>query len=369
MGPFRRPTNSARRRMVIIITTLLGLASADAVIRLGAQHLRPYHIDLYQRKLDTLSSQPGKPDIILMGSSRAELAFVPEEFQRTTGRRAFNFAISGSRLPEWRWLMDNCLNRLKPPLVVLGINVHALGAEYLPVPAARNLFSLGDLIDYLQADGWSSKIVGQFLIGNCGRRWALFDERFEIKMFLQERLEPVLPKYAQLAREHRAWASRPCPPDGYSHPWLRGSQLRGLQGSLEDNSARTPPVYQPNRSPNDRVVDHFEDLLKCFNEQEITLIVAYVPHSPLRERGWGDLEAQMVDPIASLCRRHGIEFVSCTPQDLPRSNRDFLDETHVGLPIARRISRRIAERIQELGLLTPERPLLAHGIQTEQEQP
>jgi hypothetical protein len=369
MGLSRRPTNSSRRRKVIIITTLLSLACADAVIRLGGPHLQSYHIDLYQRKLDTLRRQPGKPDIILMGSSRAQLAFVPEEFQRTTGRRTFNFALSGSRVPEWQWLMDNCINRLRPPLVVLGINVHALRADYLPVPAARNLFSLGDLIDYLQADGWSSEMDGQFLISNCGRRWALFDKRFETKMFLQEQLEPVLPKYAQLAREHRTWASRAGPPDGYSHPWLHGRHLRGLVGRLEDNSETTPPVFNPSCSPNGRVVERFEDLLRWFNEREIPLIVAYVPQSPWHEQGWGDLESLMVDTIASLCRRHGIEFVSCTHQDLPRSNRDFLDETHVGLPLAHRISRRIAERIQELALLPPKRQQLAHSMDREQAQP
>ncbi|MFQ5430482.1 MAG: hypothetical protein ACE5E1_09255 [Phycisphaerae bacterium] len=344
-------TASRRRRVIILATAAACLLGADAWVRETKSSLDPFYIDRYRRKLAAIMAEPGEAQILLMGSSRARYALVPEEFRRITGLRAFNFGVPASKPIEWQWMARNGIRTARPRLVVLGVNASAIRADYLPVPAARNLFTLKDFLSYCRTDGWSGELASHYLDRNVLSVWALLHRRFEVKMLVQKQLGGILPKYAQQAIEREAMASKPCPPDGFEHPWLAGRRLKNLGLWIEDDPKSITAANPPPFSEQAPALSHFEKLLEWCIEQRVPLVVAYLPNSPATEDRWRDVEPQMQAAIASACRAHGIPFLPCDQRTIPRTDYDYIEEMHTGLPLARRISRRIARFIRARGLL------------------
>jgi len=343
-------SSSVRRRIIIVTTALACLVAADIGVRRAEPVLRTYDVALYEKTIEELLHR-GVPDIVLMGSSRAKYALVPEQFSAVTGRPAYNVAIAGSKTVEWQLLARRLFEGRRPKLVVLGINASELRADYLPSPAARHLFTFDDLCEHLRRDHPSTEVVGNYLRHSLGPAWAAFDRRYELKMSLQEGLGDFLPKHAQEARELRQRVARPSPPDGYDHPWLRGRHRPTLDDQLVADETQVVRASTPLFSPRAEAFSHLSDLLDWLHARRIELIVAYIPNSPATENRWRDVEPAMVEIIASICRDHGVPFLPCSQADVPRSNRDFIEEVHVGLPLARQISGRIARHILALGLL------------------
>src|SRR5690606_38803480 len=149
------PMNApARRRIVILLTAAMTFAGADWLVRRNERSLDAYYIDRFRRKRPVLEGLAPRPDIILLGSSRTDYGLVPEEFMRATGRSAFNFGIPSTKVIEWRIMAREAFRNWRPALVVLGVNASDVRADYLPVPAARDLFTPADFIGYCMSDGW-----------------------------------------------------------------------------------------------------------------------------------------------------------------------------------------------------------------------
>jgi len=343
-------TKSARRRIVIVATVLACLAAADLWVRTKKPDLQAYDVAVYERTA-TDAQRDGLADIILMGSSRAKYAFVPGEFTAVTGKRARNTAIAGSKVVEWQLLAKQLFADRRPKLVVLGINASELRADYLPTTAARHLFEFPDLLEHLRRDRPSADVIGNYLRHRLGPGWALFDKRYELKNWCEERLAAVLPKHAQAARELREWAARPAAPDGFDHPWLRGRQLRTLADRMTADAAEVFTASTPKFSPRADAFARLGSLLDWFQSRRIPVLLAYIPNSPATEERWREVEPAMIAMIAQACKDRGIPFLACGPDDLPRTNADYVEEIHVGLPLARKISDRAARHIQALGLL------------------
>jgi hypothetical protein len=348
----------ARRRIIIVTTVLVCLAIADVWMRRAEPVLRAYDVALYDKTVNELLCR-GVPDIVLMGSSRAKYALMPAELEAATGKTAYNVAIPGSKVVEWQLLARRFFAGQRPQLVVLGINASELRADYLPTMAARHLFTLDDLREHLTRDRPSLEVIGNYLRHTLSPAWAAFHRRYELKMWCQERLESVLPKYAQEARELRERAAKPSPPGGYDHPWLRGRQLRTLEDQLTTDEARIVRASTPLFSPAADAFTRLGDLLDWFRRQRIGVIVVYIPNSPETESRWREVEPAMIETIEGICRSRDVPFLPCSQNHIPRSNRDFIEEIHVGLPLARQISDRIARHICALGLLHPKTQQLA----------
>ena len=120
-------------------------------------------------------------------------------------------------------------------------------------------------------------------------------------------------------------------------------------------------------SPDADSIAHFRSLLDWLNDRGIALLVVYIPNSPVTEERWVDVEPTMLEVIAEACRARGVSFLSCDPDDVPRTNADFLNEFHAAPALARHISRRAARYITELGLLDSASAKLAgiDGFETE----
>ncbi len=354
--------SSARRRCVVVATSLACLAAADLFVRSADGRLRAYYINTYERKLGALGDQSPKPEIILVGSSRVMYGLVPEEFERINGLRAFNLGVEASQTLEWQKVAQGLLERTRPSLVVLGVNANVASADYVPLRAARYLWGFEDFAAYFWSDGWSSEIARHCLVRGAGSAWRLYHDRFGLRMLMQEQLGFVLPKHAQQAVEERAFASRRMPPDGFERLWLCGRRRRNLQVKLDEvGAANVRTIAMPVYSPEPKAIEHFDALLAMLRTQGIRVIVAYVPNSPLTEQRWKDVEPAMIDMLETACRERGVSFVSCSQADLPRTDADYLDETHAALPLAERISRRIAGRIMTLGLLESQPRHVAHA--------
>ena len=123
-----RATSAARRRIVIVIFAGATLFAVDLVVRRYEPVLKRYQANNFEKKNTDLASRR-LPDIILMGSSRAMYALVPDEFSRATGLEAYNFGISGSKVAEWQLLVKRTFEQHKPKLVVLGVNASEFRAD------------------------------------------------------------------------------------------------------------------------------------------------------------------------------------------------------------------------------------------------
>ncbi len=331
----------------------------DAVVRVGDAAFARFYLNGYERKSAVLEQQPVKPEIVLMGSSRAKYGLAPDAFQRVTGLRAFNLGIPASKTIEWRILAERVFADYTPRLVVLGVNASEMRADYLPVPGAIDLFDWGVFLGYCFSDGWSTEVAEPFLRRQLGDLWAFYGRRYGLKLLLHERLSALLPKHAQLARERRDMVAVPCPDDGFEHPWLRGRNLRSLGVQLEDQGERVWAAEVPPYSPDADAFRHFEALLCWFNARGIRLAVAYLPNSPRTERRWQAVEPQMIAAIESACRRCNVPFFRHRDERTVRTDYDYVEELHAGLPLARRISEGIARRIVATKLLTDDRPMFA----------
>ncbi|MBK8267968.1 MAG: hypothetical protein IPK83_06525 [Planctomycetes bacterium] len=343
---------AAKRRIAVLFFTFATLAVCDVFIRKNDSALDEFYVNHYRRKLDALHARPEPPRILLLGSSRVAYALVPQEFEQVIGAPAFNFGIPASKVLEWQILFSRYVEAMKPGLIVLGVNASEIRADYEPVSAARDLFDWDDLFACLREDGWSSTVVGHFLERNSGIAWALLHRRYETMKWLQERAESVFPKYAQIARERRLRVITPCSLDGYEHPWAANRRMKSLEAQLEIDSNAVMVASMPQFDPQAPAVRRFGELLAHCRDTGIPLVVAYIPNSPRAEKRWMSVESDLEKTIARCCHEAGINYIGAPMTEVPRTDADYLDETHVGLALAKRLSRRIAERSMRLGLLT-----------------
>jgi hypothetical protein len=343
---------------VLLISAGAALVAFEAWVRTMSATLQKYDVADYQRKPADLGRR-GVPDIILMGSSRAKYALVPDEFARLTGRRAYNLGIAGTKVAEWQILARQVFLPRRPRLVVLGINASEVRADYVPTEAAKRLFDLPDWLESLRIDGWSLPVAGAFLEGCVAPLCESYHRRYELRMWAQEKFSFLLPKHAQASRELRRRVAAPCPEDGFEHPWREGRRLRTLDQQLLENPVAREVAGTPLHAPDAPALRRLGRLLDWFAGQSIPVIVAYLPNSPETEARWRHVEPDMIAAIHEVCRRSGVPFLGAPPADLPRTNRDFMEEVHVGLPLARRISGRIAQEVLAVGMLPADRSRLA----------
>lgn len=364
----RRIPPPPRRYVVIVVSALATFAAADYLVRRAEPTLRAYDVADYERKPSALAAGP-LPDILLIGSSRAKYALVPEEFRRRTGADAYNLGIAGSKTAEWELIVRRLLAKRRPMLVVLGVNASEFRADYVPTPAARNLFDLPDFIDSLRLEGPSMEVAVHYLGRVAAPVWAAFHRRYEIRMFAQERLAALLPKHAQASRELRERVATPPAPDGYDHPWQRGRQLRNLAERLLADPAAVDAASVPIFEPDAPAFRRFDRLLGWLNERGVATVVAYLPNSPTTQRRWAGVEPRFVAAIEDVCRRRGVRFIDCNLREAPRTDAEYLEEIHVGLPLARRISRRIADRVVAYGLVERRARQVARGVAEDDDLP
>ena len=358
-----------RRRLILVTTTLACLISVDLWVRGMKPALREYDDNPFRRTISNLQRGP-MPDIVLMGSSRAGYALLPEEFEAATGRRTGSAAVNGSEAMEWRLLARRLFAARRPRLVVLGINAHELSAGHTAARAARYLFDLSDVTEYLRRDQSSLEVVGNYLRQDLGSAWAMLDNRFETKMYLQERSAFILPRQAQMARKLRERVARPDRGDGGSSPHsLRSGQSPTLADRPAVDPSRAAAFPPPGCSPDAAAMSRLKALLAWFTERKIAVLVVYLPNSPITEERWRKIEPAMIDAIADLCRGCAVPFLRCDPEDVPRTNADFIGEFHVRLPLAQEISRRAARHVTVLGLLDGTGPRLAAVEEAEAEAP
>ncbi len=343
-------TANAQRRIMLMASAALTLLGADVLVRGMRAELTAYTVADYIRKPSVIANGP-MPRIILMGSSRAKYALVPDEFERATGRSAYNLGIAGSKVVEWITLSRALFKVDRPDLVVVGINASEVRLDYSPTDAARNLFTLDDLFESCAHEGVSTSVIGAYLQSAAGPLCEVYHHRYELRMWAQERLRGVLPKHAQQARELRERVATPEPPNGYTHPWAQGEQLRSVEERLLNNVATVEAASVPLFSCDSPSMSRLAQFLNELQTGGIRTIVVYIPNCPRTEARWSDIEPHAINVIASVCRETGVAFVPCSPEEVPRTNRDFIEEVHVGLPLARTISRRAARQILAMGLL------------------
>lgn len=352
------------RRITILLSVVATLLLVESLVRRHEATLLAYHRDGLSSKFDRLAEYEPEPQVLLLGSSRAHFGLVPDVFQRTTGYSTFNLGISASTLPEWRLIARRALHDIEPRLVVVGINARMLRADGVPLMAARQLFELSDLIEHSFRYEWSNELIDDYLRAQVVSQLRTWRYTNQLRMWIHEcALAEAFPKYAQLARERRALVELPLPSDGFDHPRRIGQSRRTLPELIEAVGAdylRPPPV--PKFSPQDEVLRVFDDLLVELRESGATVLVCYLPNSPRTEAVWHEHEPLIIEIIATIAANNGVTFLDASVEGLPRSDADFIDDTHVDLDLAERISLRVAENAIRLGLLDKHSPQLAGNL-------
>ncbi len=349
-----------KRRITIAISFLVTLWFFDNAVRRWDDRLAVYDMDRIGRKLALLESLEEPPEVLILGSSRTAYAMVPEEFERVTGMKSFNFGIPASKVVEWRLIAREALNRVRPRVILLGVNASAIRADYRPIYAAQSLFEPSDFVEYTLANGWSSDVAAGFFERELMLTWPTARRNHEIRYWIQERLVAAFPKHAQLARERREMVAEPGERDGFDHPWLFHKRMKNLQQQIDERGDRfvqkgSVPTFDLAASS----MAELDRLLFELKSTRIPIIVCYLPNSPRTERRWRDVEPRMKMEIESVCRRRGVAFIDASPTDIVRSNGDYLDESHAGLSLARALSEHAARRIVTLGVLDSDGPVYA----------
>lgn len=360
--------SAARRRIVIVIFAGATLLAVDLVVRRYETVLTRYQVNNFEKKNTDLASRR-LPDIILMGSSRAMYALVPDEFSNVTGLEAYNFGISGSKVGEWQLLVKRTFEQYKPKLVVLGVNASEFRADYTQSQAARHLFGWTDLTETIIHDGPSLDVLGAFAAQRFGPLWATYYRAGEVRLWGEEMLAAILPKQAQFAREVRERAARPLTQDGYEHPWAMGERLKNIEEQFLANPVAFETASVPLFSSEAPAYRRFGEMLDWLKNAGIATIVTYVPNSPRTEKRWAVVEPQMIAAIADVCRDHDTPFVPCPHSLVPRTNRDYLDETHVGYDLGLRISRQVVRQSIAMNLLPTNSPTVARADNASETQP
>ena len=346
-----------RRRLVVFSSGILALVIADIATRRARPVLHAYNLGAFdnedfERKPEELQ-QMDMPDVVLMGSSRARYAFVPDAFEAATGCSAYNLGVNGAQTVEWLVMARQLFAERKPRLVVLGVNAGEFRADYQPNVGARFLFTLGDILESFVMEGFSRGVLAPYIRRQFGPSWAAYEQRQQVKMWWQEQLEFLLPYQAEAARSYRRHIAELYPPEdregtakGYWHPWIRGLRLHEF-GRSEEAAVTRIPRFSEAAVPFAR----FDQFLGWLQDHGIPVVVGYIPNSPKTEGRWVAIEPRMILTIEFLCRARGVPFLRSDQADLPRENTDYLDEVHVGWPLARRMSRRMAEYVEALGVL------------------
>lgn len=357
MDLFDLTRSQHRRRLAVCGCTLLSLVIADVAVRHARPALLAYDLGAFDNEEFELKPaqlrQLAMPDIILMGSSRARYAFVPDEFEAVTGRSAYNLGVNGAQTVEWLVMARQLFVRHRPLLVVLGVNAGEFRADYRPRVGARFLFTFGDAVESFVMEGLSQDVLAPYVRHQFGPSWAAYEQRHPLKMWWQERLGFILPHYAEAARKLRQRVAKLYPPEvrqavakGYGHPWTHGWRMDEF-GRSEGTAVTRVPRFSEAADTFAR----FDQFLGWLQDHGIAVVVAYVPNSPKTERQWAAIEPRMALTIDFLCRARGVPFLPCGVDDLPRENADYMDEVHVGWPLARRLSQRVARYVETLGVL------------------
>lgn len=350
------------RRITIALGFLATLLAVDFAVRRSDDQLAIYEMDRIARKQAVLESLDPPPGVVIFGSSRTAYAMAPEEFERATGLPAFNFGIPASKVFEWRLIVRNAVQSVRPRMIVLGVNASAIRSDNQPIYAAQALFNASDFAEYTLQCGWSNEIAANFFERRLMQAWPTFERNHEIKFWLQERLARAFPKHAQLARERREMVAEPCPINGFDHPWLIQKRLRNLQQQIDERGdAFVQKGSIPEFDPNSDAMREFDRLLADLKSTGIPAVICYLPNSPRTVARWRDVEPAMKAALCDACERRGIPFLDGTDLSGERVNADYVDESHAGLPLARALSYQLAARAVAMGVLDADGPVYASG--------
>ncbi len=366
-------SRATRRRVIVVVTTLLSLVAVDRVVVILDPTLARYDTrwnhNAFYRKPAALQAGP-MPDIVLMGSSRAALGLVPEIFEAATGLQTYNMAVAGSQTAEWQVLARGLFSERHPHLVVLGVNAGEFWADYEPLNGATFLFDFGDLVEACRREGRCRVLIGPYVARRVGDFWATFHRRHELKMCGYERLAGMLPDHARRSRAHRLRISEPTPRDGYRHPKVMGRSAGNLQDAIDSGRLGPRDREQCGRFDADATpFARFDELIGFLQGAGVDVLVAYLPNSPATEVRWRSVEPLISEHLRRMCRDRDVRFVDCREAPFTRSNREFVDEVHVGPRLARRISEYIVNTLTSSGLPRNGHDRIAGNIRKDLEAP
>jgi len=346
-----------KRRVIILVSATAFLLLVEIFVRRSAPTLAPYGIDTVADRFARLVAYEPEPRILLLGSSRTKFGLAPEVFERMTGYPTYNLGIAASFVYEWRSVARRAMQEVDPDVIVIGINGRSLRSNSLPIRGASQFFDFQDIWEYSLHHQWSNELIDYYCRYQVMANFAFWDRSDQIRMWLNESvLCGVFPKHAQMARERRELHDRIMPADGFDHPWRVTNSTRTLPALVASmGEDRLPPPAVPFFDENDEAVQILSVWLAELRSADKQVLLCYIPNSPRTEAAWQQHEPKFIETIAAIARRHDVPFLDASMGTLPRTDADFFDDTHVGVPLALRLSARVAEHLIRLGMIdTPE---------------
>jgi hypothetical protein len=300
-------------------------------------------------KLYALATDPRRYDIIVLGSSVAERAFVPQVIEeelnarapQTPGWQVYNASVPGSLFPMYRDVVRDLVGRSQRPRLIM----LAVGARDCNGAEAR----MAEQIRYY------TKTPGDFLLalreapGLKQKGAALYSRVHGLEALLQWPVCAMDPsRVAFFQYNHGGFLAYPLtaealeinrlllPPAGYDRDQLRQKKLRGAREEQLADFRINPMVRRL-----------LAGTIQGAREKGVTLIIVFTPESAwFLEHAYRGERTEARDFIRETCQREDVPFFDLgAPPFRPDDNHYFDGSDHLGMEGSIQLSRAVSREI------------------------
>lgn len=322
----------------------------------------------YVVKVERFAERPA-PDVLVLGSSRVRDGVVPDEVEAVLARRGlpdvdvYAMGLVNAKLAEWRAFVRGHLPDPAPERVVIGVTgselIRVHGFQY----AARFLWRLADLRDYVARTSYADfevEHVESFLASSIGEWWYLFEYREPLRERLVAwalgvvGLDEYAPRSSPRLQEQSAWIRDfVLADDGYAapleaSPLTLAAKLRRDERSVQRTILQRELVRDPEMREGS--FDVLVELVADLERRGCRVALVEMPVSPylqsLNPVLHGDVFRRR---LALLCDELDVTWVAMPPERSHLTDAMYSDVNHLTDGGARRYSKALARELLAAG--------------------
>ncbi len=251
-------------------------------------------------------------DIIILGSSRGEINYVPSLFEESFGLSCWNASRGGQGLPYFRAVEESILERHAPKLVVLNLEVDIL--EHAPFYQEAG-FLRAFYRDHPRIQPILNKI-------SPTEKWKLYSNIYAFNSSFYYLLRPFLFHNLDGKISDKGW--------------------KPSQGIWEDPGF--PFELVDNRKPlNQASLQEFEKLVQHFTDQGVQLVFSIAPNY-----GEKTLMTSSLQHIQAVATEHNIPLFNFSADgSFIKNAAEYVDIQHLNVDGAQRFTRMLIDSIQQ----------------------
>lgn len=307
--------------------------------------LIPYELGQVEYQAVRLSADYlGVADVAVIGSSRAREGLVAPVLSATLKRESgrnlsvANYACAGATAEESLATLRRLLtDRQDIRLVVYGVSPRQLWGYELKYSQAALMWSWSDWwreVEVHGRDAW--RYWPDVLRGQMSRYLRSLAFRARVREWTEELIQGRGP-----------W---PTPVTGALSQWqFRGPEMAMIGNRVGDARVKwyVKQLLKDGRYPFGQVkLQKMEELLRTCRQAGVPLVMVEMPLAKILHKHLPEGTYQhYLEQVRGLARRENIPFIETDRLGIDLSNREFLDQSHLNLLGATRISRALATQV------------------------